>query len=72
MVDFESIKKGALHRQLGIPKNKKIPKTLLKAIVRAPVGKTISNPTSTGPSRIKVTRKLKQRALFALNFGYKD
>jgi len=56
---------GALSRQLGIPEEKNIPKTLLNKIVDTPIGKTIKNPTKTGRRRIKVTNLLKQRATLA-------
>ena len=59
-------KKGALSRQLGIPKSDTIPITLLRAIVKAPIGKTIRNPTKKGKRTIKVTRLLKRRAVLAL------
>jgi hypothetical protein len=63
----EAIKeKGALSRQLGIPEKKKIPKRLLKAIVKAKAGQTIRNPAKTGKRRIKVTRLLEKRASLAL------
>ena len=58
---------GRLHSNLGIPKVKKIPMKLLNAIVRAKAGQTISNPTSVGRKRIKVTRKIEQRAILARN-----
>lgn len=58
--------KGALHRQLKIPKSKKIPVKLLKKIVAARAGQTIRNPTKVGKRRIKVTRKLERRAILAL------
>ena len=61
------IKKGALHRQLSVPKDKDIPVSLLKKIKRTPTGKAISNPTRTGKRRIKVTTLLKRRVNFALN-----
>lgn len=51
--------KGALHRQLGIPQDKKIPKKKLRKIVKTQIGKKVGKRT--------VTRKLKHRALFALN-----
>lgn len=54
--------KGALHRQLRIPENKKIPVTLLEEIMDAEIGETIINPTKTGKRKIKVTKLLKQRA----------
>jgi len=63
----EAIKKeGALSRQLGIPVRDNIPKTLLEKIAKTPIGKTIRNPTKKGKRRIKVTRKLKKRAVLAL------
>jgi len=58
-------------RYLDIPENQRIPKTLLNAIVSAPVGSTISNPTQTGKQRITVTRKLKQKANFVRNVNYR-
>ena len=57
---------GALSRQLGIPIKDNIPKTLLEKIAKTPIGKTIRNPTKKGKRRIKVTRKLKRRAVLAL------
>jgi len=60
----KAIKKpGALSRQLGIPEEKNIPKTLLNKIIKAPIGSTITNPTKTGKRRIKVTPLLKKRAV---------
>lgn len=59
------LKKGALSRQLGIPEKKNIPKSLLNKIVKAKAGQTITNPTKTGKRRIKVTRLLERRAIFA-------
>ena len=62
----KAIKKpGALSRQLGIPEEKNIPMTLLNRIAEAPIGSTITNPTKTGKRRIKVTPKLKKRAVLA-------
>jgi hypothetical protein len=60
-------KKGALHEQLDVPIDEKIPETLEKKIVDAPIGSTIENPTETGKKKIKITKCLKQRANFALN-----
>ena len=57
---------GALSKQLGIPIKDNIPKTLLEKIAKTPIGKTIRNPTKKGKRRIKVTRKLKRRAVLAL------
>ena len=59
------LKKGVLSRQLGIPEKKNIPITLLNRIASAPIGATIKNPTKTGKRRIKVTSKLKKRAVLA-------
>jgi hypothetical protein len=52
-------KKGALHRQLGIPQDKTIPKKTLRDITKTDIGKKSHGHT--------VTTKLKQRAVFALN-----
>jgi hypothetical protein len=60
-------KPGKLHSDLGISKDEKIPMTLLNAIIRSKAGQTIKNPTSKGRKRIKVTRKLEQRAILAKN-----
>lgn len=69
----KAIKKpGALSKQLGIPIKKNIPMTLLNKIVAAKAGQTIKNPTKVGKRRIKVTRKLEQRAILARNLkGFK-
>jgi len=56
-------RKGALHRQLGVPLSEKIPKLWLHRIKQLPKGKKI---TVKG-KRVTVTRLLKQRAVFALN-----
>jgi len=61
------LKKGTLHRQLGIPLDKKIPISLLNKIVSAKAGDTITNPTSFGKKKIKVTRVLERRAILARN-----
>jgi hypothetical protein len=61
-----NLKKGALSRQLGIPEKMDIPMTLLRTIVRAKAGDTITNPTRIGRRRIKVTRLLERRAIFAI------
>lgn len=55
----KSLKKGALHRQLGIPVNSKIPPSKLRKIIKTPIGKKVGHHT--------VTHLLKSRALFALN-----
>lgn len=59
------MKKGALSRQLEIPKEENIPISLLAKIKKAKIGTTITNPTKTGKRRIKVTRLLKRRAVLA-------
>ena len=61
-----TLKKGALSRQLGIPEKDNIPFTLLEKIRKTEIGKTIKNPTKSGKPEIKVTRKLKRRAVLAL------
>jgi hypothetical protein len=58
---------GRLHYDLGIPKGEKIPLQLLNTIIRAKAGDTIKNPTVKGKKRIKVTRKIEQRAILAKN-----
>jgi len=58
-------KPGALSKQLGIPIKENIPKTLLNKIIKARAGETIRNPTKIGKKRIKVTRLLERRAIFA-------
>ena len=63
--------RGRLHKQLGIPKDDRIPKSLVNRIVAAEVGSSVKNPTKTGNRNVKVTRLLKQRANFAKNVGYK-
>ena len=61
------LKKGTLHKQLGFPLDKKIPISLLNKIVSAKAGDTITNPTSLGMKKIKVTRVLAKRAVLARN-----
>jgi len=63
---IQKLKKGALHRQLGIPEDVKIPQALLDAIMRAEIGETITNPTDVGKKKIKVTRLLKRRVQTAM------
>jgi len=65
-------KKGSLHRQLGVPMTKKIPKSLLNRIKHSQVGKTVKNPSRTGKRRVKVTGLLKKRAVLAVTLrGFK-
>lgn len=59
--DVLSRKPGALHQQLGIAKDTRIPKTLLSTIQGADAGDIIKNPTKTGHRRYKVTPLLKRR-----------
>lgn len=61
----KKIKKGALSRQLGIPEKENIPITLLNAIIKAKPGNIIRNPTKKGKRKIKVTRLMERRAIFA-------
>lgn len=58
---------GTLHNNLDIPKDKKIPMVLLNKIVSAKAGDTITNPTSVGKKKIKVTRRLERKAILARN-----
>ena len=58
---------GKLHCDLSIEKEQKIPMSLLNAIVKAKAGDTITNPTSVGKKKVKVTRKIEQRAILARN-----
>ncbi len=59
------LKKGALSKQLEIPEKKDIPITLLNKIIKAKAGQTIKNPTKTGKRKIKVTRLLERKSIFA-------
>jgi hypothetical protein len=56
-------KKGTLHRQLNIQKDKKIPMGLLNKIIKSKAGDTIRNDGE----KIKVTRLLERRAILAKN-----
>ena len=58
---------GKLHSDLGVPKGTKIPMTLLDKIIKAKAGQIITNPSKVGKKRIKVTRKIEQRAILAKN-----
>jgi hypothetical protein len=60
-------KKGSLSRQLGVPQEKNIPITLLNKVINADNGQTITNPTSIGRRKIKVTKLLTQRSILARN-----
>ena len=50
---------------LGIPEKDNIPLTLLRKITKTEIGMTIRNPAKQGRLKIKVTRLLKKRAIFA-------
>ena len=52
-------KKGALHKQLGIPASQTIPKKTLNDVIKTEVGKKSHGVT--------ITPLLKKRALFAKN-----
>ena len=54
-------KPGALHRQLGISLDTRIPKTLLVTIQNADTGDVIKNPTKMGRRRYKVTTLMQRR-----------
>jgi hypothetical protein len=54
-------KPGALHRQLGIPKDARIPTTLLRTILKADTGDVVKNPTKVGRRRYRVTTLMQQR-----------
>lgn len=63
------IKKGALHKQLGVDEKNKIPITLLNKIISAEVGEVIKNSSKSSKKRIKVTSLLKKRANLAKNLN---
>jgi len=64
------VKPGSLHRQLKIPKDVKIPMSLLNKIISAKAGQTIKNPTRIGKKAIKVTRRLERKAILAKNLKW--
>lgn len=67
---FKSVGEGgawSLSAMLDIPKKDNIPLTLLTKIKNTEVGSIIKNPTNKGKRNIKVTKKLKQKAVFAHN-----
>lgn len=61
MGEAMSRKPGALHRQLGISQDTRIPKTLLVTIQDAETGDVIKNPTKAGRPRYKVTTLMQHR-----------
>jgi len=54
-------KPGALRRQLGIPKDRKIPVTLMRRILDADTGDVVRNPTRVGRRRYRVTTLMQRR-----------
>lgn len=56
-----SRKPGALHRQLSISQDTRIPKTLLVTILNADTGDVIKNPTKVGRRRYRVTTLMQRR-----------
>ena len=56
-------KKGTLHGQLGISKDRKLPASLLKRIMKAKVGDKISY----NKKKVLITGLLKKRVNLALN-----
>lgn len=57
------LKPGALHRQMHIPLDKKIPMYALDEVIETHIGKT----AHIDHHLIKVTHLLKERAVFAKN-----
>lgn len=55
----------ALHQQLGIDINRRIPERILQSIIATPIGGVVR--VARGP--VLVDTKLKYRANFALNAG---
>ena len=56
----------ALHQQLGIDVNRRIPERILQGIIRTPIG----SPVQVGYRGVVIVdTKLKYRANFALNTG---
>ena len=55
----KKIKKGALHRALGVPLNQHLNPVLLNRICKAKIGTSVSGH--------KVTRKLKDQVIWAIN-----
>jgi hypothetical protein len=64
---FDNIKKGALHRQVGVPETETIPKSSMKALCHGSIGDEIL----INGHEVTVTPKIKKRACFGLNFGYR-
>lgn len=66
------LRKGALHRQLGIPPKTRIPPELLIAILDTPIWNRLRNPSMAGKRAFTVTPLLWHRAQLAYNMlGFK-
>lgn len=63
------LKKGGLHKLLGINAEEKIPRSLIGRIMKAEVGDVIRNPSMKGRRKIKVTRILKKKVNLARNLS---
>jgi hypothetical protein len=72
---LEGHKSGALHRQLGIPVNEKIPYGVLNMITKSKVGERIyinSYGTISNTPFVNVTKLMKKRAILAINLRKKQ
>lgn len=69
---FEKHKEGSLHTQLGVPQDKKIPKSLLQRLNDAKQGSRIKNPTKTGKRKITVTGLVKKRINPVITANYPE
>ena len=70
-IEKEHIKhhEGYTHKLLGVPLDYNLSRaeTLLKKVVKTPIGEKFKNPLKIGKSEYVVTRELKRHANFALN-----
>lgn len=57
------LKEGALHEQMGVKKNKNLPKSKVASLAKAKIGSTVS----VDGKQQKMSVKLKKRAVFAKN-----
>jgi hypothetical protein len=66
---FDNIKKGSLHRELGIPEDEKIPggKRKMQQLCHAPIGEQII----IAGREVTVNAHMKKQGCFAANFGYR-
>jgi hypothetical protein len=69
---FAKHKEGSLHKQLEVPAEKKIPKSLLARIASAKQGSRIKNPTKIGKRKITVTGLLKKRVNPVITANYPE